>query len=731
MPAVPCALAEEPVVLPEITVTGEREYPSETGVASTATRLPESILDTPRSVNVVPESVIEDRAILDPQEAIQNVSGVQRGATRTGVGESYLIRGFAQQALFKDGFRAGQSAGITELTSDGPTDVTNLERIEVLKGPSAILYGRGEPGGTVNYITRTPTFENGLDLQQYFGNYDFYRTEVHVNGAPPGEAPASERFAARVDAAYQTNGSFIDFVEGERIFAAPSARWRIGSDTVLTLRGEYGNDDQSTTLALPVVDGRVLDVPYDRYFGEPGFTEIEAESWRGLTTLDHRWTEDHATTVSLHGVRTETDGGNFILFNFAGPLQDPVTGDITCSAEIVDFTGDYFTARIDHTWDWTIHEGASPRSADHKAGERTGWLFPEVQSQLLISVDFDRQAIDGDRVLSGHSPLNPFRPRYTGYAPQPLLPGFPTVFFEDRSIEAEATSVLLLDRLSFGETVILSFGGRYERFEASSTSTFSPSGLPFPNSDNDLDEASFNPSVGLLVKPVQNLSLFSSYSESTFSFQNISLPTVTGEPLEEESARQFELGVKAELFDGRLFATTSLFQIDKNDVAGGDTDNPFFFVNRGEERSRGIEFDVAAELLPGWRLTANYAYLDARITDDPTGVTTGNRRFGVPEHSGGFFTTYEIQGGPLQGFGGGGGLFVSDRVELDNFGTAELPGWEQLDTVVFYRAKHWIAQLNVKNLLDEEFFYAPGAFSVSEVQRAPERTILGSLRFEF
>ncbi|MGH9894415.1 MAG: TonB-dependent siderophore receptor, partial [bacterium] len=285
-----------------------------------------------------------------------------------------------KQALFKDGFRAGQSAGITELTSDGATDVTNLERIEVLKGPSAILYGRGEPGGTVNYITRAPTFEDRFGLQQYFGNYDFYRTEVHLNGAPAGEAPESERFAARLDAAYQTNGSFIDFVEGERFFAAPSARWRIGSDTVLTLRGEYGNDDQSATLALlPVVDGRVLDVPYDRYFGEPGFTEIEAESWRGLATLDHRWTEDHATTVSLHGVRSEADGGNFILFNFAGPLQDPVTGDIARGAEIVDFTGDYFTARIDHTWDWTIHDGASRRSADRKAGERTGWLFPEVQ----------------------------------------------------------------------------------------------------------------------------------------------------------------------------------------------------------------------------------------------------------------------------------------------------------------------------------------------------------------
>jgi iron complex outermembrane recepter protein len=103
----------------------------------------------------------------------------------------------------------------------------------------------------------------------------------------------------------------------------------------------------------------------------------------------------------------------------------------------------------------------------------------------------------------------------------------------------------------------------------------------------------------------------------------------------------------------------------------------------------------------------------------------------VPEHSGGLFTTYEIQAGPLKGFGGGGGIFVSDRVAADDLTTAELEGWEQADAVVFYRGKHWSAQLNVKNLLNEEFFNASGGESgFSEVQRASERTILGSLRFD-
>ena len=222
-------------------------------------------------------------------------------------------------------------------------------------------------------------------------------------------------------------------------------------------------------------------------------------------------------------------------------------------------------------------------------GREAGWRLPAIANRLLFSLEFDRQTVDGSRTLSGHSPLDPFDPVYTGYSPQPLLPGFPDQFFDDSSVEADATSILLLDRLSFGERV--SFGGRYEWFDASSKLAFSPPGLPFPDSDDDLDEETFNPSVGLVVKPLSNLSLYGSYAESTFSFQNIALRTVTGEP---------ELGVKAELFDGRLFSLPRRsFKSTSSDVAGTDPDNPFFFVNRGKERSRGIELDIAGEPLAG------------------------------------------------------------------------------------------------------------------------------------
>ncbi len=721
---------ESDQVSPQIVVTGEALPSYNAEDATAATRLPAPILDTDRSVQVVTPQLIQDRQIIDPQEAVQDVSGVQRGGSRTGIGEVFFVRGFQQSGLFKDGFRAGEASGGDVFTFEGPTDIANLDRIEVLKGPSAILYGRGEPGGTVNYITRTPIFENHFSLEQQVGSYDFYRTQLDTSWvAVPGH------LALGLDAVYQNNESFIDFVGTERYFVAPALSWRIDDNTSLIFRGEYTNDNHSTATALPYANGQVLsDIPYHRYLGEPDFTNIETETLRGLLTLEHRWNDDQTTTLSVHGAHVAADGGNFILFPFIGVLQDPVTGDITRDAEIIDYANDYFTARLDHVWNWTISDaGAETTTAakDDKSGPAslTASHFPTVRNQLLFSADFDHQGIDGQRTLSGQAPINPFDPVYTGYLPQPLVPGFPVTFREVSSASADAFSLLLLDRLSFGETVYLSFGGRYEWFSAESKFSYPEGTVPFPNTDNNLHQGSFNPTVGLLVKPARNVSLYGNYSESTASFQNIALRSANGDALDPEKSRQFELGAKGEWLGGKLLTTVALFQIDKSDVAASDPSNPFFSVNGGEQRSRGFELDVTGQPVPGWRISANYAYIDARVTDDPDDFNNGHRLPAVPENSGGIFSTYEIQDGALRGLGLGGGFYLSDRVKIDLANSGNISGWAQTDAVAYYRRDRFRAQLNIKNLFDNEFYYA-GSFGF-EVQRAAARTFIGSVKYEF
>ena len=170
----------------------------------------------------------------------------------------------------------------------------------------------------------------------------------------------------------KTINSFIDFVGTERYFIAPAFNWQIDENTTLIFRGEYSDDNHSTATALPYENGQVIpNIPYNRYLGEPDFTNIESETWRGLLTLEHRWNEDQKTTLSLNGAQNEAEGGNFIFFPFVGTVQDPVTGDITRDAEDIHYTNDYFTARIDHLWDWTIYDGGSCRDAHRRKTPRT------------------------------------------------------------------------------------------------------------------------------------------------------------------------------------------------------------------------------------------------------------------------------------------------------------------------------------------------------------------------
>lgn len=717
----------ETATLPEVVVTDTAETNYTTTEAVSTTRLAEPILDTPRSIQVITQQVIRDRKIVDPQEAVQNVSGVQRGGARSGSGETYIIRGFRQQSLIKDSFRAGELSGSTLFTFTGPSDMANIDRIEVLKGPASILFGRGEPGGVVNYVTKEALFENHFSLEQEVGNYEFYRTQASANwDAIPG------RLAVRIDGAYQNNESFIDFVEGERSFFAPAFKLQIAPDTTLTFRGEYSNDHQSAATGMPYIDGRVVPgVPYSRYFGEPGITEFQTDAIRGLLQLDHKWNENHRTVASVHGAKSDTDGKNFILFNFAGPLQDPITGDIARSLEDVDFSNEYFTGRIDHTWDWTIYEGTGlpVTGKDDKKAITLGRVYPTVKNQLLISAEFEKQTTNGLRILSGHTPLNPYRPHYTGYSPIPLIPGFPLTFEDKRSTDAEALSLLLLDRLSIGDVFHLSFGGRLEWFDANSRFAYSDT-TPFGSGNNDVNEQTFNPTFGVVVKPARNVSIYGSYAESTYSFKNITSITAAGDVIDPERARQFEVGVKGEFFDNKLSTSLSVFQIDKENIAAVDANNPFFSINAGEEQSRGVEFDIAGEPIQGWRVIANYAYINARVTNDPSGFSLDHRLPGVPEHSGGFFTTYEIQTGTLKGLGFGGGAFFSDRVEIDVDNTGNLSGWAQADAVIYYKRDRFQVQLNVKNLFDNEFYFANNGGG-NEVARANARTIIASARFEF
>lgn len=221
-------------------------------------------------------------------------------------------------------------------------------------------------------------------------------------------------------------------------------------------------------------------------------------------------------------------------------------------------------------------------------------------------------------------------------------------------------------------------------------------------SDTSHTDDAFTPRVGIVYQPIEELSLYGSYSQS---FTPNTGTSVDGNLLKPETGEGYEVGVKTDLLRSRLSATLAYFDITKQNVATADPNFDLALVAAGEQRSRGVEVDVTGQILPGWNVIAAYAYTDAEVTKDNT-IPIGNQLAGIPKHSGSLWTTYEIQRGDLRGFGIGIGFnYVGEREGvLEN--SFKVGSYFLTNAAIFYRRNNWRVGLNFKNIFDID--YTPG-----------------------
>ncbi|MBF2050120.1 MAG: TonB-dependent receptor plug domain-containing protein [Elainella sp. C42_A2020_010] len=256
----------------QVVVTGEQGSDYYIPEASTATRTDTPLRDIPQSITVIPRQVIEDQGVTQISDALRNVSGLSRGQSSLTPGDFTIIRGFGDfYYFFTNGIRnLGPGSAFQQ-------ELANVERIEVLRGPASVLYGQGEPGGLINLVTELPTDEPFYQVEGTIGNYDFYRPGIDFSGPLNTEGTIGYRFNAQ----YQNSGTFVDFVDIERIFVSPVLSFELGRDTSLVLEGSYLRDSRNIYPQLPAV-GTVLEnplgeVPRSRYLGEPDFSEVTYE----------------------------------------------------------------------------------------------------------------------------------------------------------------------------------------------------------------------------------------------------------------------------------------------------------------------------------------------------------------------------------------------------------------------------------------------------------------------
>ncbi len=335
-----------------------------------------------------------------------------------------------------------------------------------------------------------------------------------------------------------------------------------------------------------------------------------------------------------------------------------------------------------------------------------------IEHQLLAGFSLSRNTSDLSFEFGiPAAPVDIFNPVYD----QTLVAG-------DRNSSSFTTrdilGIYLQNQIALSQNFKLLLGGRFDSFSERRTDRLT-------NTESSQSDTAFSPRVGIVYQPIQPISLYASYSRS---FAPTIGTAASGEIFEPERGTQYEIGVKADLTE-RLSATLAFFDLTRSNVTTTDPVNPNFSVQTGEQRSRGVEFDIGGEVLPGWNITAGYSYTDAKVTEDNS-IPVGNRLFNTPEHSFNLWTTYRLQTGSLKGFGFGLGLYYLGDRPIDTANTIELPSFLRTDAAIFYEQDQFRAALNFRNIFDIENYVS--RFGSSDfVQIGTPFTVQGTLSWRF
>lgn len=563
----------------EITVSGLRQpY-----LGDTPLRL------LPQDVQVLDAKTLDRVGITRLQSALDFVAGVARQNNLGGLFDGYAIRGFAGDEnlagnYLLNGFNASRGYG-------GPRDSSNIERIEVIKGPTSALFGRGDPGGVVNIVTKKPFFGRGGYVDISGGTYAQRRVEGDLNTA------IGSKLALRVTGAYDEGDSFRDTVHHQSYTITPSLLWRPDAATSLTYELEYLHQSIPLDRGVVSVNGRLGVVPRSRFFGEPGDGNIATQALGHQAQLQHDFGHGWSLLLgasyrdsSFAGFATDAENADARqkLFTDGRTLsrqrrhRDYRTADTTTRAEV---SGHLTTLGIEHhlqigaDWDWfTMRQ------------QVTRFRPPVVARQTTLAL--------GDAV-------DIFAP---AYGTLPTAGPFLDTYEKDQE-----SGIYAQDMIDLAPWLKLRAGGRLDWFEQSVSDYLAAS-------TQRQRQTAFSPQVGLSIVPNKALTLYASYGRG---FRPNTGVNVSGQTFAPERTTSWETGAKLSALGGRLTGTLAAFTMERTDLLTADPVNSGYSLAIGAALSRGMEASVAGTLPGGVQVLLNYAYTDATIARDAIDANFG------------------------------------------------------------------------------------------------------------
>ncbi|SDA22131.1 iron complex outermembrane recepter protein [Methylobacterium sp. UNC378MF] len=649
--------------------------------AVSATRTDTPVREVPQTIVAVPQEVLEDAAATRIDTAL-DLAGVGRGNNFGGLGlTEFTIRGVATGEYYRNGFPINRGY-------PNSPDIVSIERIEVLKGPSAFLYGRGDPGGTFNIVTKQPLAARSLTIGTQYGSFGAKRSTFDATGA----LDESGQVLARVTGAVEDNGSFRDFVTSDRYALAPVIAWKPTTDTTITLEGDFISTAQTFDRGIVPLGGNVRALPRSRFIGEPGLPPAHVDNALGQLRVEHRFDQDWVLNAGAQVL-----GGNLSGYGVGaiGLLPDGRTQRRTLEWR-------------DLTWS----------DLDLQANLAGKFETGPFRHTLLLGLEYDsyryREVFNRSNVTTNPFLLDLLAPRYG--QPLPPITARVTNFLQ----KTESYAGYVQDQIDLTPRLHALLGVRVEDLGLVSTNNLT-------KSTTSLQGLVATPRFGLLYDLTDTVALYGNYARS---FRPNTGTDRSGRPFAFEEGEGYEAGAKVSLLDGRLDATAALFEIRRSNVLSTDPVDPNFSVATGTVRSRGFDLTAAGYLAPGWRVIGTYTRVDAAVARDNT-LPVGTRIANVPANSLAFQTVYEFQSGELKGLGLGGGLdFVGRRAAGTALATFNLPQYTLVNLISYYQIAPGVRiYLNVDNVFDATFY--DRAFQNRYATPGQPRTIIGGVAARF
>lgn len=724
-------------VLKEVVITANKEKK-----AVSALRSGLKPMDTPQSVQVIGAEIIEQQQAIRLSEVIKNANGIYVGSARGGAQESFFSRGYDMSAnnMFKNGFR--YNAGSIP-------EVSGLEKVEFLKGGSALLYGNVAPGGILNLVTKTPSFKSGGEITMQAGSYSYYKPSIDFYG------PLNKHIAYRFNASYENSESFRDYVKNERIYVNPSFLFNVSDKTQITVQGDYLSADWTPDFGTGIIGKTILDLPRNTYYGalwSTGKTKSSSASVLVNHDFNNNWKLSFNSSFQSYN-RTQKSTAQLSSIDVNGNWKRGLT-QADASEKIfgdqLSLQGTFNTGSIKHQIftgvDYENSMAPSYTFGFYATPNGTTALTTEATAINLFNYDYSTQNLTA-----------PYSTRRTQLATTDTQRF--GVYAQDLISITDYVKVLAGLRWSWQESEVTTSKEVIGKVNGVDTITTTLENATATTGTKTLNRA-YSPKAGLVIQPNKDLSLFASYSNS---FTPNSGTTVDLQPLDPSIIDQFEVGIKKDFWKGILSTNVTAYQISNNNLAqtvlfAADGVTPNVNTNLkelvGGTKGKGIEIDVTAKPTLGLNIIAGYSFNETKISK--SSGTSGSLVVGdilarTPKHTANLSFFYKLPSGKLKGLTFGAiGNYIGDRTGgwNDRYVWTEnkpvttpktytvtiedrdipLEGYTTIDVSAGYEWKKFSILCKLSNVTNELNYTVHENYSVNPI--AP-RQVLTSLKYKF